>query len=65
MSTYFDRNRVRYLVVLSAIVALTLVTGWYVTNSPYGSRWLFALPLGAMVLAGIEWDRIVQHGMTV
>ncbi len=60
-----DARRSRYLLVLAAIVALTLVGVWYVTNSAVREHWLFALPLVALVLAGIEWDRIVQHGMTL
>ena len=57
--------RSRYAAVLVAVVSLALLAGWYVTRSPLDERLLFAIPLVALVVAGVEWDRILRHGLAV
>lgn len=57
--------RSRYAAVLVAVVSLALLASWFVTRSALDERLLFAIPLLALVVAGIEWDRIVRLDMAV
>lgn len=60
----FDR-RTRYAAVLVDIIVLTAGASWYVMNTPLDARLLFAIPSVALVLAGIEWDRVMRHHETL
>lgn len=53
--------RTRYSIVLLTIVGLSLLAGYAVTVMAYDSRFVLAIPLLALFIAGVAWDRIFLH----
>ncbi|MFB6122219.1 MAG: hypothetical protein ABEJ78_02005 [Haloferacaceae archaeon] len=52
---------VRYAGVLAVVITLAVLTAWRILRAPVNPAYLFLVPCAALVLAGIEWDRIFLH----
>lgn len=57
--------RLRYGIVVTTIVALAVAVGWAVLASGMDPRFVMAIPLVVLFIAGLTWDRIFLHGEAV
>lgn len=57
--------RLRYGVVLATIVLVSITAGWTISVMSFDSRFILAIPIMALIVAGLAWDRIFLHGEAI